>query len=134
MVRSSWQAALSCIMFGIVVSLGGLHVRYGVEPSYGLIAWLTIFTMLTAYFLSLSSGVKAHFGKDSDHGFIGLYFCLTLALIDIEVFLGSGDKNGMTPNRIVATTTGVLMAIVLGMFPPNVSGRERNIRANISTL
>jgi len=40
------------------------------------------------------------------------------------VYLGSGDKNDLTVNRIVATITGVLMAIVISYLPPHVNGRD----------
>ena len=41
-----------------------------------------------------------------------------------KVFLGSGDKNGLTLNRIVATITGVAMAVVISFLPPHVNGRD----------
>lgn len=52
---------------------------------YGLIAWLTIITMLCTYFWSLPSGVAAHFGQDKDHGYVAMYFTMTQALIALEV-------------------------------------------------
>lgn len=91
---------------------------------YGFVAWLTFFTMLCSYFWTLASGVAAHSGQDSDHGWVGLYFNLTQALIAIEVYLGSGDKNGLTLNRVVATTTGVMMVILISFLPPHVNGRD----------
>lgn len=57
-------------------------------------------------------------------GYVGMYFSLTQSIIALEVFLGSGDKNGLTLNRIVATITGVMMAMVISFLPPHVNGRN----------
>jgi hypothetical protein len=108
---------------GIIVCSGSYNDNSEINP-YGLVAWLTIFTMLCGYFYSLGSGVSAHFGKDKDHGYVGTYFTATQALIALDVYLGKGDKNGLTLNRIVATITGVMMAILISFLPPHVNGRD----------
>ena len=107
----------------IIVCSGSYDDNAEINP-YGLVAWLTIFTMLSGYFYTLGSGVSAHFGKDKDHGYVGMYFSVTQALIALEVFQGSGDKNGLTLNRIVATITGVMMAILISFLPPHANGRD----------
>lgn len=64
-----------------------------------------------------------------------MYFSLTQSLIALEVFLGAGDKNGLTLNRIVATITGVLMAGVISFLPPHVNGRDpKHTRAYVDAL
>ena len=108
---------------GIIVCSGSYDDNAKINP-YGLVAWLTIFTMFVAYFFSLGSGASAHFGMDKDHGYVGMYCSMTLVLIALEVFLGSGDKNGLTLNRVVATITGVMMAIVISFLPPHINGRD----------
>lgn len=47
-----------------------------------------------------------------------------MVLIALQVYQGSGDKNGLTLNRILATITGVLMAILISFLPPHVNGRN----------
>lgn len=69
---------------GIIVCSWSYDNDAPVNP-YGLIAWLTIFTMLCAYFWTLGTGVGAHFGQDKDHGYVGMYFSMTQALIALEV-------------------------------------------------
>jgi hypothetical protein len=70
-----------------------------------------------------------------DHGYGGMYFSLTQSLIAIEVFQGAGDKNGMTLNRVIATSTGVAFAIVISFLPPTVSGRDpKHTRAYLDAL
>jgi uncharacterized membrane protein YgaE (UPF0421/DUF939 family) len=108
---------------GIIVCSWSYDNEAEINP-YGLVAWLTVFTMLCAYFSTLPSGVAAHSGQDKDHGYVGMYFTLTMTLIALQTFLGSGDKNGLTLNRIVATITGVLMAIVISFLPPHINGRD----------
>lgn len=53
-----------------------------------------------------------------------MYLTLTMVLIALEAFLGAGGKNGLTLNRIVATISGVLMAIIISFLPPHVNGRD----------
>lgn len=52
---------------GIIVCSWSYDNSAAINP-YGLIAWLTIFTMICAYFSTLASGVAARSGKDKDHG------------------------------------------------------------------
>jgi hypothetical protein len=52
---------------GIIVCSWSYDDAAPINP-YGLAVWLTVSTMLSAYFLSLASGVAAHFGSNKDHG------------------------------------------------------------------
>jgi len=63
-----------CGWLGIIVCSWSYDDDAEINP-YGLIAWLTIFSMLCAYFSSLASGVAAHFGKDQDHGYVMPELC-----------------------------------------------------------
>lgn len=68
-------------------------------------------------------------------GYVGMYFSMTEALIALEVFLGAGGKNGLTLNRIVATVTGVLMAVIISFLPPHVNGRDpKHTRDYVNSL
>ena len=80
--------------------------------------------MLNSYFCWLPPGVAAHTGSDKDHGYVGMYFSVTMVLVAIETFQGAGTKAGLTVNRIIATITGVLMAIIISYLPPHVNGRD----------
>jgi len=112
-----------CGWLGVIVCSWSYDNDAEINP-YGLIAWLTISTTLGAYFVSLGSGISARMGKDQDDGYVGMYFSMTQALIALEVFLGAGDKSGLTLNRIVATVTGVIIAILISALPPHANGRD----------
>lgn len=123
------------IMRAIGTSLGGFFAWLGIivcswsydddaeiNP-YGLVAWLTVSTVIVACF-SVDSGMASRLGLGYDHGYTGLYFVLAESLIALEVFVGSGTKGDLTTNRVVATLTGVAMAMFVVSIPPIVRGGD----------
>ena len=64
------------------------------------------------------------FGSSYDLGAFAKYFTLTLSLIMLEVEAEVGSKNEIIVNRIVATLTGVVMAVVFQLIPPNIKGND----------
>mmetsp|Transcript_21601 Transcript_21601/g.38655 ORF Transcript_21601/g.38655 Transcript_21601/m.38655 type:complete len:261 (+) Transcript_21601:62-844(+) len=90
---------------------------------YATVVWLLAFTLFAAYF-GIDIGPGALFHTSKDHGFPIMYLILTLSLVMLEVYHGSGTKTEIFVNRVVATITGVLMAVVINIFPPYVKGND----------
>jgi hypothetical protein len=90
---------------------------------YGLTVWLSVSCLIVAYF-SVDPGPAAIMGAGYDHGIAGLYFLMTEVLVALEVYTGSGDKNPILVNRIVATVAGVAMAMLVAATPPFVKGGD----------
>mmetsp|Transcript_53123 Transcript_53123/g.128992 ORF Transcript_53123/g.128992 Transcript_53123/m.128992 type:complete len:796 (+) Transcript_53123:58-2445(+) len=90
---------------------------------YGTVAYITVFTLISTLY-GIDSGPAAMFGSNHDHGFPAMYFSLTMSLIMLEVYAGSGDKSTLTVNRIVATISGVLMAVIVQIIPPHIMGTD----------
>jgi hypothetical protein len=72
----------------------------------------------------IAPGLGAWLVMGHDHGYFAMYYVMVLAIISLEVFLGNGPRDALTVNRIVATLTGVLMAMVISVVPPNVYGGD----------
>ena len=49
---------------------------------------------------------------------------MTQALVALEVAMGVGERDVITANRVVATVTGVLMAMVVAVVPPQRRGSD----------
>jgi hypothetical protein len=98
---------------------------------YGLIAWLTITTGVVAYF-SIPEGQAAYMGLNHNTGMAGMYCAMTQALCVIEIALGTGQRDVIVANRVVATITGVVMAMVVATVPPQ--SRGSNLEPLISLL
>jgi hypothetical protein len=107
---------------GIIVASGSYDDDSEVNP-YGLVAWLTFWTVVVSFF-ALEPGAAAAFGSSHDHGTPIMYFSLTQALIALEVYSGAGSKGDITVNRMVATLSGVAMAMVFMAIPPYVAGGD----------
>ena len=90
---------------------------------YGLVAWLTVTTGVIAYF-SLPAGPAAYFGLGQNAGMAGMYIAMTQALVALEVALEVGERDVIVSNRVVATVTGVLMAMVVAIIPPQRRGSD----------
>lgn len=77
------------------------------------------------------------FGASGDHGAWPKYLLLTCTLVSLEVYAGLGSRDELTVNRVVATITGVLMAIVVSAIPPVVRGGDdshiRNYQQALTT-
>ena len=107
---------------GVIVCSGSYDDDAPMSP-YGTVAYITVFTLISTLY-GINSGPAAMFGSNHDHGFPAMYFSMTLALIMLEVYAGSGDKSTLTVNRIVATISGVLMAVIIQIIPPHVMGTD----------
>ena len=90
---------------------------------YGLVAWLTFTTGIIAYF-STPPGPAAFFGLNQNAGMVGMYIAMTQALVALEVALDVGERDVIVSNRVVATVTGVLMAMVVAIIPPQRRGSD----------
>jgi hypothetical protein len=108
---------------GIIVCSGSYHDNSNINP-YGFIAWLTVTSLMFTYFYALEPGSKTRMGYSQDHGCVGMYCSATQALVALEVYLGAGGKNGIALNRIAATISGVVMAVVVQWLPPHVNGGD----------
>jgi hypothetical protein len=87
----------------------------------GFIVWVTV----TTFFVSLgmlTPGPMSKLGLRKDSGFLGMYFVMTQAIVGFEAYYGVLDINYLTANRIIATGTGVLMAMTMAILPPTVNG------------
>jgi hypothetical protein len=107
---------------GIVVASWSYDDDAEINP-YGLTAWLSVSCIVVAWF-TIDGGAAAFTGPSADHGYAGMYFAMTEVLIAMEVYTGSGDKNPLTLNRIVATLVGILMAVLVAVTPPFVKGGD----------
>jgi hypothetical protein len=90
---------------------------------YGLVVWLTLTTGIVAYY-SLPTGPAAFFGLNQNSGISGMYIAMTQALVALEVALEVGERDVIVSNRVVATVTGVLMAMVVAIIPPQRRGSD----------
>jgi len=108
--------------FAIIICSGSYDSSAPVNL-YGLVAWLTVTTGIVAFF-SLPIGPTAFFGLDQNSGMVGMYIAMTQALVALEVAMGVGERDVITTNRVVATVTGVLMAMVVAVVPPQRRGSD----------
>ena len=105
-----------------------------VPNPYGLVAWITVFTVIGAYF-GVDKGPAALFGMSKDHGYVAAYYVETLTIISMEVYIGAGNKNDVAANRITTCIVGVLMTMILQLIPPNVkAGDPKYIRGYLTRL
>ena len=107
---------------GIIVASWSYNDDAEINP-YGLAVWLSVSVIVVAYY-TIDPGPAALMGGSYDHGYAGMYFAMTEVLVALEVYNGSGNKNPITLNRIVATATGVIMAAVVAATPPYVQGGD----------
>ena len=107
---------------GVIVCSGSYDDDADINP-YGLIAWLTVFTVFASHFY-VESGFGSLMGISADDGYNGMYMSMSLVLVAMEVYTGAGSKGDISVNRIVATITGVIMATVVAMIPPYVLGGD----------
>lgn len=107
---------------GIIVASWSYDDNAEINP-YGLVAWLTITNMICAW-VGLEGGIMSFMGQGNDHGHAVMYTIMTEALIALEINAGSGSRDDLTINRIVATLTGVAMAMFIQCMPPYVRGGE----------
>ena len=124
--KKAWSRAFGTALggfigwVGVIVCSGSYDDDAPMSP-YGTVAYITVFTLISTLY-GINSGPAAMFGSNHDHGFPAMYFSMTLALIMLEVYAGSGDKSTLTVNRIVATISGVLMAVIIQITPPHMMG------------
>jgi hypothetical protein len=128
-VKKGIQRALGTALGGFMAWLGIIVASWSYDDDaeinpYGLVAWLTVTSTLIGGYLSVDKGIAARMGGGYDHGYTGTYFIMTEALIALEVYAGQGSKNGLTANRLVATLTGVFMAMIMSSLPPTVRGGD----------
>jgi len=98
----------------------------GTDPvnPFGLVAYLTV-VFLLATCISLERGPLALFGMGYDLGYISSYCTAVLLLISLEAYRGDkGSINDLVLNRIVATITGVVVAMLIACVPPKIEGRD----------
>lgn len=108
---------------GVIVCSWSYDEDAEINP-YGFTAWLIVVTMMGAGIFTLDSGLGSLMGQSKDYGYIGMYFGMTLCLIGLEIYVGNGSRDALTVNRMVATLSGVAMAIVLSVVPPYVDGTD----------
>merc|ERR1711865_202854 len=73
--------------------------------------------------MGTDAGPQGLFGATYSHGFLGFYFCLVQALVMLTVYTQPGTRNVVTVTRVVATSFGVAVAIIVQLIPPNICGR-----------
>jgi len=88
-----------------------------------VVVWITYFSVLVSYFAT-EPGPAAMFGCGPNLGAFAKYFGATCSLCILEVYAKMGTKNEIVVNRIVATLTGVFMAIVVQLIPPHAKGNN----------
>ena len=119
---------------GVIVCSGFTNDDDADPNPYGLVVWITVFTVIGAYY-GVEKGMAAHFGMNKDHGYVVAYYLETLTLIPMEVYIGAGHNNDVTANRIASCVVGVLMAIILTLIPPHVNaGDPKHIRGYLVSL
>jgi len=111
---SAWIAIIVC---------SGSYDQDAEVNLYGLVAWLSVTTAIVAY-LFTPDGPEALLGLDPDDGMYGTYFVSTQALCAIEIALGKNKRDIIVANRVVATITGVLMAMLVAIIPPQNRGGD----------
>ena len=107
---------------GIIICSGSTDNNPDPNP-YALTAYLTVIAVVTA-FVGTDPGIASMFGASGDHGAWPKYLMATCTLVSLEVYAGLGSRDELTVNRVVATITGVLMAIVVSAIPPVVRGGD----------
>ncbi|KAL3906711.1 MAG: hypothetical protein SGILL_009164 [Bacillariaceae sp.] len=105
---------------GAIICAGTFDEGATLNP-YGVVAWLTVTNMIAIYFVTFS-GPKAYFGPIPDNKFPIMYFVMTNSMLLLEIDDGSGDRDAIVINRIIATATGVVMAILITSLPPQIKG------------
>ena len=110
--------AAATVSSGVYVAVFAIYALYCTSLSYGADA-----TGIVAFF-SLPIGPTAFFGLDQNSGMVGMYITMTQALVALEVAMGVGERDVITANRVVATVTGVLMAMVVAVVPPQRRGSD----------
>jgi hypothetical protein len=108
---------------GVIVCAWSYDEHTDINP-YGLTAYLTVTTVFAGIYFTLDAGVMSRMGMGHDHGYSGLYFAMTQALLALEIFWGIGTRSELVSNRIVATSSGVAMAIVISSIPPFARGGD----------
>jgi len=110
---------------GIMLSSWSYNGTSTINP-YALTAWLTVISIVAAR-IGTDPGPAGMLGSSYDVGFISQYFAMILAVVSLETYIGMGDINDMTVNRVVATITGVLTAMVVALIPPYTRGRDPDL-------
>lgn len=108
---------------GVILCAWSYDEEADINP-YGLTAYLTVTTAFAGIYFTVDAGMMSRIGASYDHGYAGMYFTMTQALIALEIYSGVGTKSEFVANRIVATVTGVVMAILLSSIPPFVRGGD----------
>ncbi|KAL3915923.1 MAG: hypothetical protein SGILL_005418 [Bacillariaceae sp.] len=107
---------------GAIVCAGTYDETATLNP-YGVVAWLAVTSTAALYFV-VFEGPKAFFGPKPDNQYPFMYFIMTHVLILLEVEGGSGDRNAIVLNRIIATASGVVMAVIITTVPPQIKGYD----------
>lgn len=107
---------------GIIICSGTIQDGVPINP-FGLVVWLT-FSMHIAAAIGLDKGIQSWFGADADHGYTATYFGTVLTLVSLEVYLGLGSKGDLVANRLVATVSGVVVALLINLVPPYEIGGD----------
>lgn len=108
-----------------IIVCSGSYAEDATVNLYGLVTWLTVSTGIVSY-LSLPDGPASYMGMDVSHGMGGKYCLLVQSLCAIEVAIGGnpGQRDVIVTNRIVATATGVAMAMLFAVTPPQSRGSD----------
>ena len=113
-----------CAWVGIMVTSLSYSSSSGEDMNpVAVVVWITYFSVFVSYF-AMESGPAAMFGVGPNLGAFAKYFGATLSLCVLEVYAKMGTKNEIVVNRIVATLTGVFMAIIVQFIPPHAKGKN----------
>jgi len=107
---------------GVIICSWSYDDNAEINP-YGFVVWLTCVTTAATYSM-LAPGLTTRLGLTNDSQYFWLYFFVIFALLSVEIFVGKGDKEGLVINRIVATCTGVAMAMLFSWIPPRTRGGD----------
>lgn len=110
---------------GVLLCSWSLHGTSPINP-YAFAVWLSAMALI-AVRIGLNQGPAALMGPNYDVGFISQFFAMLLSVISLQAYLGVGDIEDLFLNRIVATITGVLAAVLVAFIPPFTHGRDPDL-------
>ena len=108
-----------------IIVCSGSYAEDATVNVFGLVAWLTISTGIVSYF-HIQDGAASYMGMNASYGMGGKYLILVQSLCAIEVAIDgdNGQRDVIVTNRIVATLTGVAMAMLFALIPPQSRGSD----------
>lgn len=129
--KKGFSRTLGTFLGGFAAWLGIILCSWsydGTSPinPYAFVAWLSAMALI-AVRIGLDPGPAAMMGSSYDVGFIAQYFAMILSILALESYTGMGDINDLTVNRVVATISGVIAAMLVSIIPPFTRGRDPDL-------